>query len=114
MQITIEARRGPGIYSDIAIDDAYLFDGTCNPSLCVSHIDTSVNCTFDRTTCSYNNTDSQSQWILGGMGSPGGELPMDHTSGNGEAFIGQNYFQNISYLNFMKYGIKTFTTVQIY
>uniref|UniRef100_K1Q6C7 MAM and LDL-receptor class A domain-containing protein 2 n=1 Tax=Magallana gigas TaxID=29159 RepID=K1Q6C7_MAGGI len=90
-KITIEAIRGPGIYSDIAIDDAYLFDGNCNPSSCASHMDTSVNCTFDRTTCSYNNTDSQSSWSLSDTGSTGGELPMDHTSGKGTYM----YYQNL-------------------
>lgn len=108
-QITIEAIRGPGIYSDIAIDDAYLFDGNCNPSSCASHMDTSVNCTFDRTTCSYNNTDGQSSWSLSDTGSTGGELPMDHTSGKGEVIVGKNlinYFKNIiSFMcvNFMKF-----------
>lgn len=84
IQITIEAIRGPGVYSDIAIDNAYLFEGSCNPVICDSHMDIAVNCTFDRTTCGYTITEGQSQWTLSGTGSYGLGLPADHTSGNGE------------------------------
>ena len=84
IQITIEAIRGPGVYSDIAIDNAYLFEGSCNPVICDSHMDIGVNCTFDRITCGYTNTEGQSQWTLSGTGSYGLGLPADHTSGNGE------------------------------
>lgn len=84
-------------------------------------MDTSVNCTFDRTTCSYNNTDGQSSWSLSDTGSTGGELPMDHTSGKGEVIVGKNfinYFKNIiSFMcvNFYEilYGMKICTTAQV-
>lgn len=68
-------------------------------------MDTSVNCTFDRTTCSYNNTDYQSSWSLSDTGSTGGELPMDHTSGKGEVIVGKNFINIISFMcfNFMKF-----------
>ena len=52
--------------------------------ICDSHMDIGVNCTFDRTTCGYTNTEGQSQWTLSGTGSYGLGLPADHTSGNGE------------------------------
>lgn len=83
-QVTIEAIRGPGSYSDIAIDDVYILNGTCNPTICIPYTESSVNCTFDRTNCNYNNTVGGAQWKVNGLGYHGWDLPKDHTSGNGK------------------------------
>ncbi|XP_061181248.1 MAM and LDL-receptor class A domain-containing protein 2-like [Saccostrea echinata] len=91
-RVTIEAVRGPGLYSDIAIDDLYIFNGTCNPSLCSLYSEPSVNCTFNGASCNYSSTGSDSQWQIHGLYSYGIGLPDDHTSGNG-SFM---YYQNLN------------------